>query len=73
MVNQLASAFEQQLLTKGSAVRLVVGGGEEEGGGGMRSETTIKLVVMEKSSSGGKEVDVGCVCYGHPLSSEPSF
>lgn len=53
-MNQLASAFEQQLLTKGDSVRLVVGGGE----------VTIKLVVTNASdqgSDGGIEVgQVGC-------------
>lgn len=52
MVNQLASAFEQGLLTRESTVRLVVGGvGEGEG-------VNIKLVVMEKSGR-DHEVNVG--------------
>lgn len=65
VVNQLASAFEQGLLTRESGVRLVVGGeGEGEG-------VTIKLVVTEKSGR-DHEVNVGCV--GYPLdNSEPLF
>lgn len=43
VVNQLASAFEQQQLAKGSSVQLVVGAGE-------RGEPAIKLVVTGKSS-----------------------
>ena len=62
MVNQLASAFEQQLLTKGSSVRLVVGGGGE--GGGEGGEAAIKLVVTSK---GGK-VNVGRMSTGQTLS-----
>ena len=66
MVNQLASAFEQQLLTKGSSVRLVVGGGGEgggEGGGG-----AIKLVVTSK----GRKVNVGRISTGQSLSRHES-
>ena len=43
VVNQLASAFEQQQLTRGSEVRLVVEAGE-------RGEPAIKLVVTGKST-----------------------
>ena len=66
MVNQLASAFEQQLLTKGSSVRLVVGGGGEGGGEGGEEggEAAIKLVVTSK---GGK-VNVGRMSTGQTLS-----
>lgn len=60
MVNQLALAFEQQLLTKGSAVKLVVGEGEEKG------ESIIKLMVTDKNLSAEK-VDVDRVGYGHTL------
>ena len=64
VVNQLASAFEQQLLTKGSDVKLVVDvGGEGEGEGG-RGGVSIKLVVTEKTLRGGGErVDVGRIGY----------
>lgn len=63
MVNQLALAFEQQLLTKGSAVKLVVGEGEDRGGKG---ESIIKLVVTEKNTTAEK-VDVDRIGYGHTL------
>lgn len=62
MVNQLASAFEQGLITRGSSVRLAVGGG---GGGG--EGVSVKLVVTDKDTDSGKKVDVGPVLY--PLSS----
>ena len=58
VVNQLASAFEQGLVTRGSHVRLAVGGGREgEGGEGV----SVKLVVTDKDSNHGDKVDVGHV------------
>ena len=68
-MNQLASAFEQGLLTKESSVRLSVGGGGGEGEG---EGVTVKLVVTEKGSGSCGRVDVGPVqC---PLgSTEPLF
>ena len=68
VVNQLASAFEQGLLTSESSVRLSVGGG----GGGEGEGATVKLVVTEKGSGSCGRVDVGPVqC---PLgSTEPLF
>ena len=62
VVNQLASAFEQGLLTRDSTVRLVVGGaGEGEG-------VNIKLVVTEKDGR-DCEVNVGCTLHN----TEPLF
>ena len=56
VVNQLASAFEQGLIARGSSVRLAVGGG----GGG--EGTTVKLVVTNsKDSTTGGRVEVGPV------------
>lgn len=63
MVNQLALAYEQQLLTKGSAVKLVVGEGEDKE---EKGESIIKLVVTDKNLSAEK-VDVDHVGYGHTL------
>ena len=64
VVNQLASAFEQGLLTKECSVRLSVGTGEGDG-------ATIKLLVTESSNT-PKTLSVGALqC---PLSgSEPLF
>lgn len=63
VVNQLALAFEQQLLTRGSAVKLVVGEGEDKE---EKGESIIKLVVTDKNLSAEK-VDVDRVGYGHTL------
>ena len=60
VINQLASAFEQQLLTKGSDVKLVVDAGGE--GEGERGGVSIRLVVTEKSR-GTEKVDVGHIGY----------
>ena len=58
MINKLAAAFEQQLLTRGDSVRLVAGeGGEEEGEG-----VGIKLVVTGRSNK-STSVNLGQVQY----------